>query len=530
MATSCQKQRGLLLTKLMITRKLGDFNTPLTIQEPLYERTNKHYTNLKTITIMKRNEKKRFLIIGSFFTILVLNAQEQTLDCNYNIQEALFHLKGSNTIEKDNLKAVEFLKPCLEAQSANAQLIMGHLYLNSSQDEEDIQKGFQLIKKAAKQKHPVALENLGVLYKYGRGCKLNYNKARRAFKKASKLGNHKATYSLGYLYLKGLGNTKQDYKKAVKWFEKSEYPMANHWLGICYLKGYGVPKNITRANDLLKTNFEDQPTTESVNSVVETHSENAVSPLETTEGAPVSNTITKDNIYGKWNGKLLQFDWSGTSIEQSIPLELEFKYDSINNNIQYKWKANSEEEIGTTSLIDDAIYFENLQITLPHRSYHVEEQNTLEHEFLSSELSLKNIAGTHYLIGEIESYIPEWNEPSTPMRFVLTKESVTTENNIEISEAVLQALATQKNSFIKLYPNPFESDLIVAYTLKEASHIQIKLMSILDMTQAHTIEQGKQQQAGDYRYHFDGSALKKGLYVVSVYVNGVKKTKLIIKK
>ena len=142
MATSCQKQRGLLLTKLMITRKLGDFNTPLTIQEPLYERTNKHYTNLKTITIMKRNEKKRFLIIGSFFTILVLNAQEQTLDCNYNIQEALFHLKGSNTIEKDNLKAVEFLKPCLEAQSANAQLIMGHLYLNSSQDEEDIQAKF----------------------------------------------------------------------------------------------------------------------------------------------------------------------------------------------------------------------------------------------------------------------------------------------------------------------------------------------------------------------------------------------------
>ena len=116
------------------------------------------------------------------------------------------------------------------------------------------------------------------------------------------------------------------------------------------------------------------------------------------------------------------------------------------------------------------------------------------------------------------------------MRFVLTKESVTTENNIEISEEVLQALATQKNSFIKLYPNQFESDLIVAYTLKEPSHIQIKLINILDMTQTHTIEQGKQQQTGDYRYHFDGSTLKKGLYAVSIYVNGVKKTKLIVKK
>ena len=310
---------------------------------------------------MKRNRKKRLLIIGYFFTILVLNAQEQTLDCKYNIQEALFYLKGNNAIEKDNLKAVEFLKPCLEIKNPNAQLIMGHLYLNSSQ-EEDIQKGFQLIKKAAKQKHPVALENLGVLYKYGRGCKLNYNKARRAFKKASKLGNHKATYSLGYLYLKGLGNTKQDYKKAIEWFEKSEYPMANHWLGICYLKGYGVTKNIAKANDLLKANFEEQPTTESVNSVIETNSEKAVSQLETSEDASVSNTITKENVYGNWNGKLLQLDWSGTSIEESIPLELEFKYDSINNNIQYKWKANSEEEIGTTSLIDDAIYFENLQV------------------------------------------------------------------------------------------------------------------------------------------------------------------------
>ena len=478
---------------------------------------------------MKRNRKKRLLIIGYFFTILVLNAQEQTLDCKYNIQEALFYLKGNNAIEKDNLKAVEFLKPCLEIKNPNAQLIMGHLYLNSSQ-EEDIQKGFQLIKKAAKQKHPVALENLGVLYKYGRGCKLNYNKARRAFKKASKLGNHKATYSLGYLYLKGLGNTKQDYKKAIEWFEKSEYPMANHWLGICYLKGYGVTKNIAKANDLLKANFEEQPTTESVNSVIETNSEKAVSQLETSEDASVSNTITKENVYGNWNGKLLQLDWSGTSIEESIPLELEFKYDSINNNIQYKWKANSEEKTAHTILVDDAIYFENLLITLPHRSYHIEEQSTLEHEFLSSELSLKTIAGTSYLIGVIESYIPKWNEPSAPMRFVLATQRVTTENNIEISEEILQALATQKNSFIKLYPNPFESDLIVAYTLKEASHIEVKLMNIIDMTQIHTIEQGEQQQAGDYRYHFDGNALKKGLYAVCIYVNGVKKTKLIIKK
>jgi hypothetical protein len=478
---------------------------------------------------MKRKKMNRLLVLGCFFTTLVLNAQEQNLDCKYNIQEALFYLKGSTAIEKDSLKAIEYLKPCLEAKNPNAQLIMGHLFLNNSQ-EGSVEKGFQLIKKAAKQKHPVALENLGVLYKYGRGTKLNYNKARRTFKKASKLGNHKATYSLGYLYLKGLGNTKQDYKKAIEWFKKSEYPMAKYWLGICYLKGYGVTKDIAKANDFLKTNFEEHITTQSVNSEVETNIENVVSQIETTENTSDLNDITEESLYGKWHGKLLQLDWSGKTIEEGIPLELEFKHDTINDNIQYKLKLNSEEKIGNTSLIDDVIYFENLQINLPHTSYHKEEQSTLENEFLSSELTLKTIAGTSYLIGKIESYIPKWNEPTEPMRFVLTKESIKTENNIEISEEILQALASQENSFIKLYPNPFESDLIVAYTLKEPSQIQIEVMSILDNNHIHTIEQGKQQQAGEYRYHFDGSSLKNGLYVVSIFVNGVKKTKLIVKK
>jgi TPR repeat protein len=150
------------------------------------------------------------LLIGCLFAVPCLSAQEQAPNCNENLQKTLAHFQGTATIAKDSLKAIEYLKPCLEAKNANAQLIMGHLYLNSP-DEYNIEKGFKLIKKAAKQKHPVALENLGVLYKYGRGCKLNFNKARRSFKKSAKLGNHKAAYSLGYLYLKGLDITQYKY-------------------------------------------------------------------------------------------------------------------------------------------------------------------------------------------------------------------------------------------------------------------------------------------------------------------------------
>lgn len=470
----------------------------------------------------------RLLILGCFFTTLVLNAQEQTLNCNENLQKTLAHLQGTATVEKDSLKAIAYLKPCLVAKNANAQLIMGHLYLNSP-DESNIEKGFKLIKKAAKQKHPVALENLGVLYKYGRGSKLNYNKARRTFKKAAKLGNHKATYSLGYLYLKGLGNTKQDYKKAIEWFEKSEYPMAKYWLGVCYLKGYGVIKDIAKANTLLSTNFNEQTTIENTTYASEITPEETTIPLEVTSNSALFETIEVTDLYGHWKGKLLQLDWSGKSIEEVIPLELELKYDSITNGLKYTWKVNSLEKSGNALQVSDAIYFENLQITLPHTEYYKNTPKTLDYEILSSELSLKNISNTNYLTGKLESYIPKWNEPSAPMRFVLAKESVTTENNVEISEEILEALAIQENSFIKLYPNPFVSDLIIAYNLKEAGTISVQLTSI-DGTENFTIAKGAQQKAGDYRYHFEGGHLKKGIYVVSVFVNGYKKTKLIVKK
>ena len=228
----------------------------------------------------------------------------------------------------------------------------------------------QWIEKAANQNHPIALRNLGVLYKYGIGCELNYNKARSAFEKASKLGNDKATYSLGYLYLKGLGNTKQDYKKAVAYFKKSEYHMAKHWLGVCYLKGYGVAKDIAKAKELLKTNFKAQRALQSSSAVVETNLEKVVNQFETTEETADLKGITAENLDGKWHGKLLQLDWSGKHIEKSIPLELEFKQDRIHGKIQYKWKVNSEEKIGNTSQIDGALYFEDLQLTLPHTSYH----------------------------------------------------------------------------------------------------------------------------------------------------------------
>ena len=49
---------------------------------------------------------------------------------------------------------------------------------------------------AAKNDNPIAAADLGVFYKYGKGCKLNFNKARHWFEKASENGNSKNKASL----------------------------------------------------------------------------------------------------------------------------------------------------------------------------------------------------------------------------------------------------------------------------------------------------------------------------------------------
>lgn len=452
---------------------------------------------------------------------------QNEIDCNTNLKNALSYLQGTSTVAKDSLKAIEYLKPCLRENNPNAQLIMGHLFLKSV-DESNLKKGFQLIKKAANQNHAGAIENLGVLYKYGIGCKLNYNKARNYFIKGAKLGNHKAAYSLGYLYLKGLGNINQDYSEAVKWFKKSEYPMAKHWLGVCYLKGYGVPRDLIKANELLGNNYEKAQLN------INTQNENIslTSNLKNTkrENDEYNSILLKEiNLYGKWKGQLLQLDWSGNEIENHIPLAIEFRYNQDLSKLQYIWKVNNEEKAGNLIYTEDAIYFEDLYTNLPHTSYHITEPDLLENQILSSELVLKNIEENNYLIGKVDGYIPKWNEPSIPMRIVLIKEKSVSDNAIEISDTVLQTLAMQEDSFIKLFPNPFENDLIIAYSLSETSSIEIHLVSF-DGLKKYTLEQGKQQLAGEYKYHFEGTKLQKGLYVINIIVNGLKKSKIILKK
>lgn len=471
----------------------------------------------------------RLLAILCLTITSTVKAQEKELDCDFNFREALFYLKGDENFKKDSLKSIEFLKPCLKIGDAKAQLLMARLY-TAKKDEKNYKKAFKLLKKSAKQGNAIAAGDLGVLYKYGRGCNLNFNKARRWFKKAAELGNDKASYSLGYLFLKGFGNIDQDYSKAVKWFKKSKHPMAKYWLGVCYYYGYGIQQDIIKANELLGTNFEsitnNNENTINTDNIINEVSEQADFNSENTVN---SEGILENTLFGKWSGSLLKYDWSGKHIEHKHLLNIEFKYDSIQETPIYSIIIEGQELTGNLNKTENYIYFEDVLVKLPHTSFNERIPNELVYEFLSTDLNMKNLGEATFLIGNIDSYISDFNESGAPLKLVLRKKETFANSNEELSDDVLQALAEQEENFIKLYPNPFESDLVISYTLEAPSFVEVKITDI-NGTKNSVVEKGKEQKAGKHSYFFNGNNLEKGIYIVTVITNNQKKTRIIVKK
>lgn len=450
-------------------------------------------------------------------------------DCDSNVKKAIYRLKVSNGNQSDSLKILEYIKPCLELGNSKAQLLMARLYVKSG-TEENNKKAFKLLKESAKQKNVSAMADLGVMFKYGLGCKLNYNKARKRFEKAAELGNDKASYSLGYLYLKGFGNIEQDYSKAIKWFNKSKHSMAKYWLGMCYKKGYGVEKDIQKANELLNTNFSESEVTDlNNNNLSQEVEEQILTNEDSLEENNESTDVNENDLLGKWNGSLLKFDWSENYIEDKAIFSLEILKDSISGALSSTITIGDYATTNDILKLDNSIYFNETKISLPHESYLDEIPTSLEYEILSSDLSLKNHEGLTYLTGKIESYIEKWSEAGAPLCFVLKKQEIFKNSDKELSEEILKALSEQENNFIKLYPNPFENDLIIAYELIEAATVKVQINDLYGSL-ISVVKKAEQQKKGKYQYLFDANKLKSGTYIVSVFVNNERKTKITIKK
>lgn len=504
-------------------------------------------------------KKQRLLLLGVLLCSLNLIAQEDPenvfASCAEKMQRAEAIMTG---IEMPLSKGehMELINECMAIGSSEALHLYGLMHLGSYNfPTPDESVAFKYIEKAAQLGNADAMCNLAILHKMGRGTKIDFDKALELHEQAFHMGSTKSAFKIGYIYFKGLGTVDQDYDKAIEWFSKSEYPFAQHFLAICNYFGYGMPVNkeaalvllqespqpgSRRLHYFLNKDYEINPTAdldieeEALVTIEEIQNEAPTIEEVVEEDAIVEEneeeTIEVAAIQGNWIGKLVEFDWSKEKILRSFPAALSLATDKDTSGVAVSWEVNGEKQVDVAIPLDKSLYFDKIKMNLERLYKDAMGYDFLNYKVLSGDITRKQLGGKDYLVIDITSQVTNWKEPAPPMQLILQrKEQVVASNGEVLTDEMLEALANSKDGFISLYPNPFQTDLLIEYELETQSTISVTVHSYLDQSTI-TLEQGKLQDAGKYVYHLDGTNMDKGLYIVRVTANETAHTKMIVKE
>lgn len=485
--------------------------------------------------------KKKYTLL---LLLISFGAMSQT-DCKNKILLAK-RIMDSKALFKPYDKIFQDLLPCADTGEVLAQNYIGLMYLNGLGVEKDVVKAFSYIEQAAKNNYTLAQFNLGNMYREGQGCSINMTKAVEWFQKAADNKNSRAAYSLGYMYLKGYG-VKQDYVQAVSWFEKSDFGMAKHWLGVCYYLGYGVSQNTEKAlkylygnttlNSVaflknLKLDKREQVLNQAEQAIEEvSEGDKKIAPELITSNQDMANSnvvsdqhLSTENILGEWTGRFIEYDWSGTQPLRILPIEVVFSKNELGDlQTKINFEGKTFEDIALFE--NNNLFVEGFQLKLAQLYPHHFNSSILNYNVLGMDMSLKKIDDMPFLLADVDANITTWNEPAPPISLVLRpKNQITTPED----EALLLAMASQKQEYIKLYPVPFNEQLYVAFELTEPAKVQVGITSI--NTGQTILIANEQLKSGNQNYTVDATNLPIGYYVVRVQENQIVHTRIVIKQ
>lgn len=197
-------------------------------------------------------EKKREL--------LILHLEDEVLPRNFQFRYGRFHaLRLSAYSDRnallDKLATTEKLRCCIEQGQGDAQ--------ESKESPEEIyQKGkacyeaqsyeeaVKWLRKAAKQGHPEAMNDLGYCYQVGKGVSQSWEDAVTWYRQGAELGDADTVNNLGTCYYWG-NSVSQSYVVAAKCFQRAAdkgNTTAMRNLSVCFADGLGITKDKKQAD------------------------------------------------------------------------------------------------------------------------------------------------------------------------------------------------------------------------------------------------------------------------------------------
>ena len=165
------------------------------------------------------------------------------------------YYKGQGVAQNYN-EAFKWTKKAAENGAADAYVGLGVMYCKGQGVAQNYNEAFKWFQKAADNGVASACAYLGEMYYAGDGVAQNYNEAFKWFQKAADNGITGIYYSLADMFYTGKGGIK-DYSKAKNYAELAIKDdtldiVGHRILAKLYIHGYGVEKNIAKAEALIE--------------------------------------------------------------------------------------------------------------------------------------------------------------------------------------------------------------------------------------------------------------------------------------
>jgi TPR repeat protein len=181
--------------------------------------------------------------------------QQQIRKMEQQVQAMTEKLSRASEGSKDEVRKdrdaelVTYYRLGAERGEAQAQFVLGSMYLQGIGVRQDNAQAAAWYRKAAEQGNADGQYMLGGMYADGRGVPKDSKEAVKWFRQAAEQGYPRAMAYLGAMYLQGIG-VRQDDIQAVAWYRKAaeqDDAEAQGFLGAMYGEGRGVPQDNAQA-------------------------------------------------------------------------------------------------------------------------------------------------------------------------------------------------------------------------------------------------------------------------------------------
>ena len=179
-------------------------------------------------------------------------AAAETGDARSQYELARYYAKGTG-VQKDYVKAVQYLRRSAEQGNAEAEAMLGSFYGRGLGVPRDVITAVQWYLKAAEQGNAVAQFAMGNFYANGIGMTNDMTAAIQWWQKAAGQNHTEAQAALGQLYLIAdviYGTNHLNYAEAIRWLRRAAAQNsadAMNNLGVAYENGFGVEMDCKKA-------------------------------------------------------------------------------------------------------------------------------------------------------------------------------------------------------------------------------------------------------------------------------------------